>query len=427
VREAFGTVTITNSSFQGTVTGGSGGNSWAGAFIGEARGNLTITDSYFRGTVAGGPGSNPFAGGFVGNAILGSQTLSFRRNYMTGSVIGGPATNAWAGGFFGQFGFQNPGSIIENSFVRATVTSGPGTGAVANGFVGDATSGFFTLSKSYFEGSLTGSGSNASQPILGSGSVTPSSVFCVSSCGTAGIGTAKASLSLLKSSVATDSWDFTNTWCYSYGHNDGYPVLKGLTYGPNAAWGNCVPEPSLAPAPAPETTTTSTTSTTTTSTTVACQIVAVQKAASGSVISVQPGDHHIERDGRVVKSGVSGSAAVANDTLQVRERGIAPGASVDVWLVGGRHFLGTLTADSSGSVRGRLNMPDSVKSGDNTVQMIERNCNSVGHVVSLGLRLPISETLPSTGTGLSPFTWLSGLMAIATGLLLKRKRALQAR
>lgn len=426
VREAFGPVTITNSSFQGTVTGGSGDNSWAGAFVGEARGNLIITDSYVKGTVAGGPGLNGFAGGFVGNAMIGSRALTFRRNYMTGSVTGGPATNAWAGGFFGQFGFQAPGSIIENSFVRATVTSGPGTGAVANGFVGDATSGYFTLSKSYFEGSLTGSGSNAAQPILGSGTVTRSSVYCVTTCGSAGIGTAKASLSLLKASVAADSWDFANTWCYSYGHNDGYPVLKGQTYGPNAAWGNCVPEPAPAPPPVLETTTTSTTSTTTT-TTVACQVAAVQRAVSGSVIRLQPEERHVERAGQGVKSGVSGSVEVANDVLQVRVRGITSGASVDVWLVGGRHFLGTLTADSGGFVRGRLDVPDSVKLGDNTVQMIERNCNSVGHVASFGLRLPISETLPSTGAGFSPFTWLSGLMAIATGALLKRKRVARTR
>lgn len=424
VRQANGPVTITNSSFQGTVTGGSN-NSWAGGFIGEARGNLTITDSYMTGTVVGGVNGNSGAGGFVGNVNgLGSAggRLSFLRNYMTGSITGGVGSNTWAGGFFGAFSFFDDPlvstRIIENSFVRANAVSGTGAGAYANGFIGDATSGEFTLRKSYFQGSLDAFPGNPSAAVLSSGTVTASSMFCVSLCITSGsgVGTATASLDVLKSSVVSGSWDFTNTWCYSYGHNDGYPVLKGLTFGQNAAWGTCAQAP--AP-PAPETTTTTSTTTTTTSTTIACQVAAVQ---SGDARRLQPGQSLVVREGSVVKSGVSGSATVSNRLVRVRERGIASGASVDVWLVKGRHYLGTLTADSVGAVQGRMELPQGVEAGVNTLQLVERNCNTVGNVMSLGLDLSTVATLPGTGNNSSPLTWTMGLLALMIGVVLRRKR-----
>lgn len=423
VRQADGPVTITNSSFQGTVTGGSD-NSWAGGFIGEARENLTITDSYMKGTVVGGLNGNSGAGGFVGNVNgfgVANKTMSFLRNYMTGSITGGPGSNTWAGGFFGNYSFFGSSSttrIIENSFVRANAVSGPGSGAYANGFIGDATVGEFTLRKSYFQGSLSAFPGNPSAAVLSSGTVNASSMFCVSSCITSGsgVGTATASLDVLKSSVVSGSWDFTNTWCYSYGHNDGYPVLKGLTFGPNAAWGTCATAPVP---PAPETTTTTSTTTSTTSTTIACQVASVQ---SGDATRLQPGQSLVVRDGSVVKSGVFGSATVSNRLVRVRERGIASGASVDVWLVKGRHYLGTLTADSAGAVQGRVELPQGVEAGVNTLQLVERNCNTVGNVMSLGLDLLTVATLPGTGNKTSSLTWTMGLLALMIGVVLRRKR-----
>lgn len=424
VRRSDGPVTITNSSYQGSVSGGTGANGWAGGFIGEARGNLTITDSYMKGSVVAGTEGNSFAGGFVGNANgigVAGGTLSFLRNYMTGSIVGGPGSNAWSGGFFGTFSFFGGGSrIIENSFVRASATSGPGLGSYANGFIGDAIGGELTVRKSYFQGSLTSSPGNASAAVFSSGTATTSSMLCVTSCITSGsgVGTATASLDVLKSSVISDSWDFANTWCYSFGHNDGYPVLKGLTFGSNASWGNCATAP-VPTSPAPEATTTTSTTTPTTSTTIGCQVASVQ---SGQATQLQPGQSLVVRDGSVVKSGVSGSATVSNRLVRVRERGIASGASVDVWLVKGRHFLGTLTADSVGAVHGRVELPQGIEAGVNTLQLVERNCNTVGNVMSLGLDLSEMATLPGTGNKTNPLTWSMGLLALVVGVVLRRRR-----
>ena len=127
------------------------------------------------------------------------------------------------------------------------------------------------------------------------------------------------------------------------------------------------------------------------------------------------------RDGSVVKAGVIGSVSVLDGVVQVRERGVGPGSSIDVWLVKGKHFLGTLTADSVGVVQGRLEIPQGIEAGVNTLQLVERNCNTVGSVVSLGLNMSNITTLPGTGGNTSPFSLFAGLLAITTGVFLRRR------
>ena len=141
-----------------------------------------------------------------------------------------------------------------------------------------------------------------------------------------------------------------------------------------------------------------------------------------AAVRLQPGERRIERGGVVVRSGLSGTAVVQNDVVEVRARGLAPAASIDVWLIGGRHFLGTLSTDSSGAVRGQLSLPSAVKSGTNTVQLVERNCNTVGNVVSLGVRLDTLAELPRTGTGVNPLTIVFGVLTVFVGLVTQRRR-----
>ena len=451
VREASGPVTISHSSFSGSVTAGRNGNDWAGGFIGDAQSNVTISTSYFSGSVTG-AASNGWAGGFIGNVtddgVDPEPVVALDRNYMSGDVTGGDGGNSWAAGFIGNVfsdssieldrsymlgdvtGGDGPNSwaagfigtadvssmTVTDSFVRASLAGG--SGWWAHGFVGMANTATTSLRNSYFEGSHT-PGTDSTSWTAGIDAATIGGqvlrTFCVTSC-LDGEGDDIGSLGDLRTAIVGAGWDLTNTWCYSSEHNDGYPVLKGLTHGPNAAWGSCGAAP--APPPPPETTTTTTTSTTTTTTTVFCQVAPMQTAA----VRLQPGERRIERGGVVVRSGLSGTAVVQNDVVEVRARGLAPAASIDVWLIGGRHFLGTLSTDSTGAVRGELSLPSAVKSGANTVQMVERNCNTIGNVVSLGVRLDTLAELPRTGTGVNPLTIVFGVLAIFVGLVTQRRR-----
>lgn len=251
-------VSISNTYAAATVVGGSGLVAPAGAFVGYAfPGILRISSSYVNGSVTGGTGPSD-AGGFVGTTE-GSVAIS--RSYMTGTLTGGSVNNAPVGGFIGAARFlTDPASIdVTDSFVRATSLGGSGGASRTGGVIGYRQS-FIPLTtsvvNSYGEGSLSsGSGNEAWAFALSSNAaptISATASFCVVSCesGGTGVGTTVSAINLV---VAAQSagWNFSSTWCSSPSYNDGFPVLKGLTFGPNAAWGSCgavsAPSPAVVP------------------------------------------------------------------------------------------------------------------------------------------------------------------------------------
>jgi len=251
-------VSISNTYAAATVVGGSGFVSPAGAFVGYAFGGiLRISSSYVNGSVTGGTGPSD-AGGFVGTTE-GSVAIS--QSYMTGTLTGGSVTNAPVGGFIGAARFLTaPASIeVTDSYVRATSLGGSGGASRTGGVIGYRQSSIplsTSVVNSYGEGSLSsGSGNQAWAFALSSNAaptISATGSFCVVSCesGGTGVGTTVSAVNLV-SAAQSAGWNFSSTWCSSPSYNDGFPVLKGLTFGPNAAWGSCgavvAPTPSVVP------------------------------------------------------------------------------------------------------------------------------------------------------------------------------------
>lgn len=242
-----GVVNISDSHASGSVSGGLDPYAAAGGFIGYVDGMLVeIQRSYFTGQVTGGPGLMAAAGGFVG---LSMTNVNVSQSYMTGSLLGGPGFSAGAGGFVGSwccaggtFSIQ-----VQNSFARVTATAGPGGASRTGGIVGVRSTGpslTTTITNSYGEGTLTsGPGSEAWSFALSHAAaptVSATASYCVTVCesGGSGVGTTVSAINL-PSAARAAGWDFTDVWCVSPSFNDGFPVLKGLSFGPNAAWGSC--------------------------------------------------------------------------------------------------------------------------------------------------------------------------------------------
>jgi len=285
-----GTTTFADSSFLGTVSGGSGLSGSAGGFLGFVEdGLVTIIDSYASGSVLGGPGNYASAGGFIGQADgalaeirrsyftgqvnggsglpapaggfigLSLGNVSVSTSYMTGQLEGGTGTSAAAGGFVGTW-CCNGGTFsiqVNDSFARVTATGGPGGASRTGGIVGVRSTNVTTsITNSYGQGTFTsGSGSEAWSFALSraaSPAVSASASFCVTVCesGGSGVGVTVSATNLVAAAQSA-GWNFSSTWCSSPSYNDGFPVLKGLTFGPNAAWGSCgavvAPTPSVVP------------------------------------------------------------------------------------------------------------------------------------------------------------------------------------
>ena len=285
-----GTTTFADSSFLGTVSGGSGLSGSAGGFLGFVEdGLVTIIDSYASGSVLGGPGNYASAGGFIGQAdgalaeirrsyftgqVSGGSGLpapaggfiglslgnvSVSTSYMTGQLEGGTGTSAAAGGFVGTW-CCNGGTFsiqVNDSFARVTATGGPGGASRTGGIVGVRSTNVTTsITNSYGQGTFTsGLGSEAWSFALSraaSPAVSASASFCVTVCesGGSGVGVTVSATNLVAAAQSA-GWNFSSTWCVSPSFNDGFPVLKGLTFGPNAAWGSCgavvAPTPSVVP------------------------------------------------------------------------------------------------------------------------------------------------------------------------------------
>lgn len=242
-----GVLSIVDSFASGAVIGGSGPLASAGGFIGTADGGRAdVHRSYFTGDVSGGSGESSAAGGFVGLTL---NDVSVSRSYMIGDLTGGSGNNAGAAGFvgFGCCSLALQSIQVTDSFARVSATGGTGGASRTGGIVGvRSTSIPLTTSiiNSYGEGTFTsGLGSQAWSFALSHAAeptVSATTSFCVTECasGGSGVGTT-VSATALSPSARTAGWDFTDVWCVSPSVNDGLPVLRGLSFGPNAAWASC--------------------------------------------------------------------------------------------------------------------------------------------------------------------------------------------
>lgn len=252
------TLSIASSYSSATVFGGTGLYASAGGFVGyNFDGSLVFSSTYMKGTVTGGVGNAAAAGGFVG---LSENPLTISRSYMTGALSGGSGISASAGGFVGTWRLvsSTQPTQVTNSFVRATGTGGLGGASRTGGIVGDRQTNIeltTTITNSYGEGTLTsGVGLEAWAFALSSTAaptISATASFCVTSCesGGTGLGATVSATNLVATATAA-GWDFSTIWCVSASYNDGFPVLKGLTFGPNAAWGSCgapIASPAIVP------------------------------------------------------------------------------------------------------------------------------------------------------------------------------------
>ena len=251
-----GSASISNSFATGTITGGSHPYASAGGFIGISVDVVTVESSYVTAAMAAGSGSRSAAGGMIG---ISQGDVTVNRSYVTGSLLGGPGAtfSTTAGGFIGYGCCGPPAAIqVSNSFVRLTANGGAGSDARVGGIVGGRQSNgalTTTVSNSYGEGTLTtGSGFQAWAFALADSSaptISATASFCVTVCesGGSGVGVTVSAVNLVAAAQSA-GWNFDTIWCSSPSYNDGLPVLKGLTFGPNAAWGTCS-TPTSAPAP----------------------------------------------------------------------------------------------------------------------------------------------------------------------------------
>ena len=251
-----GSVSISNSYSTATITGGNDLYASSGGFIGISQSVVTVESSYVTAVMAAGSGNRSAAGGMIG---ISMADVTVNRSYVTGSLLGGPGatSSTTAGGFIGYGCCGPPAAIqVSNSFVRLTANGGAGSDARVGGIVGGRQSNIAlttTVSNSYGEGTLTtGSGSQAWAFALADSSaptISATTSFCVSVCesGGTGIGVTVSATNVV-TTARSAGWNFDTIWCSSPSYNDGLPVLKGLTFGPNAAWGTCS-TPTSAPAP----------------------------------------------------------------------------------------------------------------------------------------------------------------------------------
>lgn len=251
------TLTVSNTYMTGTVTGGFGESAGAGGFIGKSYSSINVQNSYLDAQIVGGTGIASGAGGFVG---ISESDVVISRSYVLGSVTGGVGDGAASGGFVGIQCCQTwPITVtVTDSFVRASFTGGIVGPSRAGGIVGRRTgsSSTTTITNSYGEGNVaSGGGAFAWGSVLSdsySPTISATASFCVTVCesGGTGVGTTVSAINLVAAAQSA-GWNFSSTWCASPSYNDGFPVLKGLSFGPNAAWGSCgavsAPTPAVVP------------------------------------------------------------------------------------------------------------------------------------------------------------------------------------
>ena len=203
-------VTITNSYTTGTSTG----DIWVAGLIGSSNGTVEITNSYTTGTSTG----DIYIGGLIGSS---NGTVEITNSYTTGDTSGDIAV----GGFIGR---NNDSVTITNSY-----TTGDTTGDIEVGGLVGSNFATITITNLYTTGNTTEGGTYGSLVGFDFGLTTVSGIFCLDSNPAClpPLGIPASAVELQTESFLT-GWDFSSVWCFRANLNDGFPVLRSITFGP---------------------------------------------------------------------------------------------------------------------------------------------------------------------------------------------------
>jgi hypothetical protein len=228
---------ITNTYASGWV---SGNDHSVGGLVGRNSGSVTLSSA-----VGHVWGENDSVGGFVGRN-LGNITKSYSKNDLGGSSSTGVIGDCNVGGFVGLN--TGPDAVINNSYTRSTSTTDT-LACPVGGFVGVNEADIYqTYSTGNASGGLTdfagfaGAASDVDSANIVvsfwdtqlSGNNTACGGLSTFDCDGSGLNVIPKNSSELKTQstyidgLSEGAWDFDNTWTFTTGANDNYPVLRDV-------------------------------------------------------------------------------------------------------------------------------------------------------------------------------------------------------
>lgn len=127
-------------------------------------------------------------------------------------------------------------------------------------------------------------------------------------------------------------------------------------------------------------------------------------------------------DGIVVDTGSSGGTSSPGDTIDVEVTNAQPGSTLDVYVQSDPVFLGTMTADSTGTARGSFTLPAGLEAGDHTVVVNGTDSSGNPRTWSYGITVADATAADDGGSGAVPdelsFTGSSTVPLVGAGALL---------
>ncbi|MDF9829921.1 T9SS type A sorting domain-containing protein [Parabacteroides sp. PF5-6] len=129
-------LTMQSCAVRTNIQGGGTQNSYTGGLVGELNGTLTLTDSYFQGIIIGGESATIYnsTGGLVG-WVSGNSTFKATNSYVSGQVIGGKSGYLATGGLVG-YGDSNSSLSFTHCLAVLEDLSGPDGSAIRR-IIGD--------------------------------------------------------------------------------------------------------------------------------------------------------------------------------------------------------------------------------------------------------------------------------------------------
>ena len=250
---------------QGSVTASDVALSAAGGLVGFVA-RVTISATAFTGTVS----AVSAVGGLVGllspwSGLADDSEISetYARATVAASDVAGQNLSG-AGGLIGHLWPVTTSAVaITNSFFKGSVTGSPQTGGLLGWYLDQVPGQHIPIriTNTYAVGSFSAPTGSAISAFIGR-EATVSAVtnsFCIDEV-LCPIGSTTTSANLQSQSfLEAAGWNFTSTWCFSAGKNDGYPLLRNVTSGPpsNTQCWVYVPPPPTPPnssqSPAPPT------------------------------------------------------------------------------------------------------------------------------------------------------------------------------
>jgi len=221
-------LTVSESYAAGTVTALSDADlyedSFAGGLSGFSSGGIAGTNVYFVGNVV----SQLVAGGLLGYT---NGAVSLTSSFASGSVS-----------VTGDVGFGAPlgtGGLVGATLSDVEVTDGFFNGDVegtegAGGLIGTATGGDIDLIRTYSVGSVVDNDDPGVADLVGISIAAPTitSSFCVHAARCSDATRITASELSSRRFFSSEGWDLRTVWCFTSGRNDGYPMLRSITFGP---------------------------------------------------------------------------------------------------------------------------------------------------------------------------------------------------